>query len=55
MFLEIEKIAERFGVPHDQIPAFITSIAEVLSTYLRQERVENWRDNLVENSQWTAR
>lgn len=42
MFLEIEKLAEKYGIPHQQISAFITDISEVLSRYMSAERVENW-------------
>ena len=41
MFLAIERIAEKYGIPHQEILAFITDIAEVLSTYMSAERVEN--------------
>ncbi len=42
MFLAIERLAEKYGIPHQEIPAFITDIADVLSRYMSAERVENW-------------
>lgn len=44
MFSEIERIGERFGVRHEDIPAFITAIAEVFSRELieSQRQVEDW-------------
>jgi hypothetical protein len=37
-FLEIERIAERFGVRDEDIPAFITAVAELVN----RKPVEDW-------------
>ena len=42
MFLEIERIGELFGVRDEDIPAFITAIAEVVSRNMNVESVEDW-------------
>jgi hypothetical protein len=47
MFLEIERVAEKHGIPHESIPAFITDIAEVLSIYMSAKRVEDWHGKVI--------
>jgi len=51
MFLEIERIGECFGVRHEDIPAFITAIAEVVSRQMVGEPVEDWHGKLKQSLQ----
>jgi hypothetical protein len=42
MFSEIERIGECFGVRSEEIPAFITAVAEVVSRHINAVAVEDW-------------
>jgi len=50
MFLEIERIGEKFGIPDAAIPSFIAAVAEVLSHHLRNEQVEDWHGKATRSS-----
>jgi hypothetical protein len=42
MFSEIERIGECFSVRSEDIPAFITAVAEVVSRHMNDVVVEDW-------------
>jgi hypothetical protein len=47
MFSEIERIGECFGVRREDIPAFITAIAEVVSRHMNVDSVEDWHGKVT--------
>jgi hypothetical protein len=50
MYLEIERIGERFGVREQYIPEFITAVTEVISRHLLPP-VEGWHGKATSNQQ----